>query len=224
MENLSLSQKQVILGGLLGDASFQKEKKIVSFSQSEKQLEYLTWKYNFFNIDKEIKSAYNTFQGKSFLRYYFYFYIKKVDESFYSFLCKNLYSNSGRKKISLKYLNELTPLGLAVWWMDDGSLCNSKGNRWGKLCTECFNWEEHILLKKYFKEKWDIEVKITQKKNKYYFINFNATALKKIIAIIYPYVIQVPSMIYKIEMNYKYEKSIGEDFKEIYWDIKKHLI
>ena len=67
----------------------------------------------------------------------------------FSFLCKHLYSNTGRKKISLKYLNELSPLGLAVWWMDDGSLCNSKGNRWGKLCTECFNYEEHILLQTY---------------------------------------------------------------------------
>ena len=65
--------------------------------------------------------------------------------------------------------------------MDDGSLCKSKGNRWGKLCTECFNYEEHILLKKYFKEKWDIDVKITKEKNKYYFINFNATALRKFI-------------------------------------------
>ena len=36
MDNISLSQKQIILGGLLGDASFYKEKKYISFSQSEK--------------------------------------------------------------------------------------------------------------------------------------------------------------------------------------------
>ena len=222
MKNLSLSQKQVILGGLLGDASFYKEKKYITFSQCEKQLEYLTWKYNFFNINNEIKSIYNTFHEQKFLRYYFYYYLNNMDDMF-SFLCKHLYSNTGRKKISLKYLNELSPLGLAVWWMDDGSLCNSKGNRWGKLCTECFNYEEHILLQTYFKIKWDIDVKITNEKNQYYFINFNSTSLKKLIKIIYPYVIQVPSMIYKIDMNYKNKKCIGDDFNDIYWCIKEHL-
>lgn len=87
--------------------------------------------------------------------------------------------------------------------MDDGCLCNHKGNRWGKLCTECFNYEEHILLQKYFKDKWNIDVSIKQEKGKYYFLRFNVSALRKLFALIYNYVLCVPSMIYKIDMNYK---------------------
>ena len=215
---ISLSQKQIILGGLLGDSSCSL-KKIISFSQSERQKEYLIWKSRFFDKEDDIKCTYSIFNNNKYLKCYFYYYIKKEDEYFFSFIRKNLYSR-GRKKISLKYLNELTPLGLAVWWMDDGCLAISKKNRYGKLSTECFNYEEHLLIQKYFKEKWDINVQIKIEKNKYYFLRFNVTELKKLIKIIYKYVCNVPSMVYKIDLQYTYDRCIGKDFEEIYYYIK----
>ena len=215
---LSLSQKQIILGGLLGDSSCS-TKKIITFSQSEQQREYLIWKSKYFNKENNIKFTYNVWNNKKYLRSYFYYYIKKEDELFFSFIRKNLYTNN-RKKISLKYLKELSPLALAVWWMDDGSLCLSKRNRYGRLSTECFNYEEHLLLKKYFKEKWDINVQIKLEKNKYYFLRLNVGDMKKLIKIIYKYVCEVPSMIYKIDLQYSYDRCIGEDFREIYNYIK----
>lgn len=217
LDNISLSQeqKQVILGGLLGDAYYNKQNKFIRFSQCKKQKEYLKWKYNIF---------YNQSTSKIYERIYKEGYVNFSFELNMSSHCKTildeylrryLYTNEGRKKISLKYLSDLDALGLAIWWMDDGSLCNSKGNRWGKLCTECFNYEEHILLQKYFKSKWGIDVKITNEKNKYYFINFNAHALRKLIAIIYPYVAEIPTMFYKIDLDYKRNIDLG-DFKETY--------
>ena len=103
--------------------------------------------------------------------------------------------------------------------MDDGCLSIHKGNRYGKLCTHCFNYEENILIQKYFKRKWNIDVDIKIEKNKYYFIRFNVKALKKLIQIIYPYVIQIPSMIYKIDLDYTNTVNMGE-FHEIYNIIK----
>lgn len=214
---ISLSQKQIILGGLLGDSSINN--KNVQFSQSIKQKEYLLWKAKQFN--KDIKYTNNTFNEKKYPRCYFYYYIKNEDIQFYSFICKNLYSKN-RKKISLKYLNALNALALAIWWMDDGSICLSKRNRYGKLATECFNYEEHILMKKYFKEKWDINVQIKFEKNKYYFLRFNVTELKKLISIIYQYVCEIPSMIYKIDLQYQYNGRIGNDFIDIYNYISEH--
>lgn len=219
---ISLSQKEVILGGLLGDSSCS-VKKIISFSQCKKQEHYLIWKSKFFNKENNIKTTNNTWNNQKYSRCYFYYYIKKEDEEFYSFIRRNLYSNN-QKKISLKYLNELTPLSLAVWWMDDGNLVASKKNRYGKLATECFNYEEHLLMKKYFKDKWDINVQIKLEKNKYYFLRFNVTELKKLISIIYKYVCEVPSMIYKIDLDYKYDGRIGKDFENIYRYIKNHSI
>lgn len=115
---ISLSQnknRQVILGGLLGDSSMNKEKNSVNFSHSEKQLEYLKWKYSFFDTKAKICNTYNMWNNQKYKRYYFTISQKYIEEQDIEFIKKNLYSNDGRKKISLKYLNELDALGLAVW-------------------------------------------------------------------------------------------------------------
>lgn len=219
---LSQEQQQLILGSLLGDGYCNRKRQIIKFCQCEKQKEYLEYKYSFFNSD-EVYGIYKREYKEGYIGYSFEFpNIKHKYDTLYSYIGKYLYSNEGRKKISPSYLKELSPLGLAIWWMDDGSLCNSKGNRWGKLCTECFNYEEHILLQKYFKEKWNIDVKITKEKDKYYFINFNATALRKLISIIYKYVLEVPCMVYKIDMDYKNNLNLGE-FQEVYDYIKRKI-
>ena len=219
---LSQEQQQLVLGSLLGDGYCNRKRQIIKFCQCEKQKEYLEYKYSFFNSD-EVYGIYKREYKEGYIGYSFEFpNIKHKYDTLYSYIGKYLYSNEGRKKISPSYLKELSPLGLAIWWMDDGSLCNSKGNRWGKLCTECFNYEEHILLQKYFKEKWNIDVKITKEKDKYYFINFNATALRKLISIIYKYVLEVPCMVYKIDMDYKNNLNLGE-FQEVYDYIKRKI-
>lgn len=222
-DNIALSQeqKQIIFGGLLGDSYFNYKRKIIRFSHSIKQEEYLMWKSSFFE-EKEINGIYTRYYKEGYANKYFELTNKnkKIDFLF-NYLKKYLYSNDGRKKISLKYLQNIDALGLAVWWMDDGCLSIHKGNRYGKLCTECFNYEEHILLKKYFKDNFDIDVDICLEKNKHYFLRFNVTALKKLISIIYIYVCKIPSMIYKIDLNYTNKKSIG-DFIDIYDYIKNH--
>ena len=80
MCNLSLSQKQIILGGLLGDSYFNNEKNFVRFSHCAKQLEYLEWKYNFFVTKANIHSVYHTWNGNKFLQYYFQISKKYMDK------------------------------------------------------------------------------------------------------------------------------------------------
>lgn len=222
-QSLSQNETQILLGGLLGDSYYNKKRKIIRFAHSEKQKEYLMWKHSFFN--ENIKSRiYNYERNSNDKVYYGNNFEIKLNKSemkdFVDFTKKHLYSNNGRKKISLKYLTELTALGIAVWWLDDGCLSVHKGNRYGKLCTHCFNYEENILIQKYFKKQWNIDVDIKLEKSKYYFIRFNISALKKLIKIIYPYVIQIPSMIYKIDLDYKNKVNMG-DFEEVYNIIKK---
>lgn len=223
LKNITLSQEQqqIVLGGLLGDSYFNPKKKIIRFSHSVKQEEYLKWKYSFFDIES-VSEIYTRYYKEGYINKYFELTNKKKQiNMIYDYLKKYLYSNDGRKKISLKYLKNINALGLAIWWMDDGCLSIHDGNRYGKLCTECFNYEEHILLQKYFKDIWDINVDIKLEKNKYYFLRFNVSALKKLITIIYPYVCMIPSMIYKIDLNYKNKKCIG-DFEKIYNYIQNH--
>lgn len=217
-ESLSLSQKQIIMGGLLGDAYYNRRNNSIRFAHSQKQYPYLQWKKSFFN-ENDVSKTYRRNYKEGYVGYSFEMYNRKhMYESFFNFIQKNCYKNT-TKKISLKYLNELNALGLAVWWMDDGCLSIHKGNRYGKLCTHCFNYEENILIQKYFHDKWNIEVDIKEEKHRYYFIRLNVTALKKLISIIYKYVVEIPSMIYKIDLDYVNKKSIG-DFGGVYYYIK----
>lgn len=221
-KNITLSQEQIILGGLLGDSYCNRKRQFVRFYHSEKQLEYLLWKYNQFEKE-DIRGLYKRNIDNKYFSQNFEFANKKQKmNDLFTFLSKNLYSNEGRKKISLKYLNKLKPLGLAIWWMDDGSLINHKGSRYGRLCTESFNYEEHILLQKYFKQKWDIDVSIKEEKGKYYFLRFNVESLKKLFTIIYKDICHVPSMIYKIDLNYKNNVKLGE-YEYVYNYIKKSI-
>lgn len=209
--NIALSQvqKQIVFGGLLGDASFHKKDNTFSFSHCQKQKDYLLWKYSFFD-DNQKSQIYERIYKQGYVGYSFRTRVNHQWDDLYSYLKHHLYSNTGRKKISLKYLENIDELGLAIWWMDDGCLSIHKGNRWGKLCTEAFNYEEHILLQKYFKDKWKINVDIKQEKGKYYFIKFNVTALKRLFSLIYKYVVEVPCMIYKIDMAYQNNVALGE--------------
>ena len=142
-ESLSLSQKQIIMGGLLGDAYYNRRNNSIRFAHSQKQYPYLQWKKSFFN-ENDVSKTYRRNYKEGYVGYSFEMYNRKHKNT--------------TKKISLKYLNELNALGLAIWWMDDGCLSIHKGNRYGKLCTHCFNYEENILIQKYFHDKWNIEV------------------------------------------------------------------
>ena len=221
LENITLSQDEigVILGGLLGDSSLKRGKSSICFWQSTKQNEYLLWKYNILkNIAGKITIAKDN-QGYEHIC----FYTRRNPEltkSLYLPLEKMIYEND-RKTVNRKWLNMLTPLSLAVWWMDDGCLSIWKGNRYGKLCTHSFSLEEHEIMKQYFSVKWGIDVQITVEKKKYYFLRLNVENLKKLITIIYPFVIEIPSMIYKIDLNYKNIVNLGQ-FEEVYEVIKKH--
>jgi len=227
MLDLSLSQNQILLGGLLGDSSCSLKDCRIDFSHSEKQYDYLKWKYSHFDVNTvtDIKPQIHRWHTKEYLAYRFTYRKlgknRHLDDDLFNFLRKNLYSNDGRKKISLKYLNELTPLAIAVWWMDDGSMCLANKNRYGKLSTNGFNYEEHILIQKYFKEKYDIDMHIKQEKNTY-FMRINVSNMKKLIKLIYLYVCEIPSMTYKINLNYKNKGCIGKDFLPIYNYIIEH--
>lgn len=217
--SIALSQegKQILYGTLLGDGYLRKKEKVVRLSHSEKQLQYLLWKRSFFD-EKMLRKLYRKVYPEGYVNYNFDVNLKDYKD-FYEELKRLCYSHAGRKKISLSLLNRLGPLGLAVWWMDDGCLSIYKGNRYGKLCTHCFNFEEHILMKEFFRNRFGIDVQIKIEKRKYYFFRLGVESLKKLISIIYKYVLAVPSMVYKIDL--KYQKSVKETdwFYSIYKEI-----
>ena len=86
---------------------------------------------------------------------------------------------------------ELNARIMAVWYMDDGSLCDKSCY----LNTQVFPEQEQLLLGRLLFRYFGLTVSRDQDKQ-YYRLRFNVKESKKFVDIIRPYII--PSMAYKI--------------------------
>ena len=118
------------------------------------------------------------------------------------------------KKVTRKLLNMLDPLGLAIWYQDDGTLGIEYHKRldgtYGikrrriALATDCFSFEEHCIMQQYFKVVWGLDSSIVKVKldggARYsHRITFNYENAKKFVEIVKPHIHS--SMQYKIDFN-----------------------
>lgn len=205
----------ILYGTLLGNASLNKANKNgnynLTLSHSPKQKEYLEFKKELLSKISHVKFSFkeinftNKSNGKSYKTYYYHsnylrYFTKKA---------KVFYTKDRKKVVTRKILNKLTPLGIALWWMDDGSLCihrrKDRGTvqRTAILATCSFSLEEHDTIIKYFKEKWDINLKVAyvgSKAKRKPVIRIPMKEFGKFKEIIEPYII--PSMKYKIDCKY----------------------
>ena len=205
---LSYRCKEIILGSLLGDGALEIPKGYknarFSFRHSVSQKEYFFWKVNQL---KEISSEGCVWKqgkngkdgwGKTKFRYQS-LTLKPLTELY------RLTYRKGKKRIRRKWLNMLTPLSLAIWWLDDGSLV--AGSRQGVFCTDGFSYKEVQLLGRYLRKVWKVETKvgkIKRKPNKEYYRLWirSSNELKKFLRIILPY-IPVQEMLPKVILLYK---------------------
>jgi hypothetical protein len=109
-----------------------------------------------------------------------------------------------KKRFSRQILNYLTPLGIAIWYMDDGSLSLKKreGKVHGReihLNTYC-SLEEARIIQVYFEEVWDVAWTIVPNKGLFR-LRMGSNEAKKLFKIIEPNV--VPMMKYKTDLGYK---------------------
>lgn len=215
LKQISLSDqcKAIILGSILGDGSLkiQKNYKNARFfiRHSQVQEEYFLWKTEALqeistrgSIQYSEKSGYSQnkkllFQSRALPQLT---EIYKVTHS----------SEQNRLKIQLEWLNNLTPLSLAIWWLDDGSIISL--GRKGVLCTDGFYENSVQLLANYLKLTWGINAHVgpirrdrkygNYTKKLYYRLWFGTEELKKFFRIILPY-IPVKSMLRKTMLLYK---------------------
>jgi hypothetical protein len=205
---LSENYKAIILGSILGDGSLKihppYQNARFSFRHSIRQKEYFFWKVGKL---KEISGTLNHwFQkadgyGGEKLRYQ-----SRAIESLTELY--RLTHNGGRIKIRRRWLNQLTPLSLAIWWLDDGSLIVN--SRRGVLCTDPFSYDEQELLQKYLSVVWGVRVHIAktarirdEKRTEYYRLWFRSSEeLQKFLRLVLPYV-KVASMLPKVLLLYK---------------------
>ncbi len=206
---MNKTQEQIIMGSLLGDGCIYKQQKLFCYSEAHtiKQKDYLLWKNKF------LKYNFNEYKRKDGL---IYVSINKTNEEIKQIY--QLFYQNGRKQINKKILKKVNPLGLAVWYLDDGYY--NYRTKWIDLYTCCFNLKEHALIKKWLKKRFDIECKIKTKRKKYYYLSLNGVESKKLISLIKKHII--PSMEYKIGLDRGKEKHAKEMEKK-YRKSKKRI-
>ena len=196
--------RSAIVGMVAGDAHIWKQKGCSSVSlrikHAEMQRDYLGYKRDILqNLFKEWEIPIRSFNnsGHSGVK------IETRDHPRLRAIHKWFYSG-GKKRFSRQILNYLTPLGIAIWYMDDGSLSLKKrdGKVHGReihLNTYC-SLEEAAIIQAYFKEVWDVSWTIVPNKGLFR-LRMGSNEAKRLFKIIEPYI--VPMMKYKIDLVYK---------------------
>lgn len=190
-EQIKLSNEQldIIYGSLLGDACISDGR--LSFSQGGKQEEYFDYKCSFFpNLLGAINKTPR--YDKRTNKYYNKFSVKFLKNKIYTNIYNILYIN-GKKTITREYLKLITPRALAFWWMDDGSYTYV-------LATNSYTLDECILIKKWFKETYNIDTRIKEcynNNNLQYLIIINKESRDILKNLVRPYMCE--SMYYKIQ-------------------------
>jgi len=187
--SLSQIQKSVIIGSLLGDGYLRivpgRKNAFLEVNHSFLQKEYVDWKYS---ILKDITVSAPKKRVIDKVRVAYRFYTRQHPEI--TELYKMFYKNG--VKIIPDNLN-ITPLSLAVWFMDDGSKCRKTDVY---LNTQQFNHCDQLKLIDLLK-KFNLEARLNKDKI-YTRIRFIKSSLLEFKRLINEYII--PSMKYKIEI------------------------
>jgi len=156
---LTDEQKEILYGSLLGDMSIGMQCKEARFtiSQGGNQEKYFDYKCSFF-MDVLGKISKKDRYDKRTNKYYHKYSVRSKCHPYFTKLYNEFYKD-GVKTVTREILEKLTPRSLAFWFMDDG-------NNNGILATNCFSYEECLLIQEVFLNKFDIQTSIGRQKNK----------------------------------------------------------
>lgn len=192
---LTKYQRDILIGLLLGDGCLEVLPKgdsaRLKLEYSSKQKIYIDWLHEVFRrwtINGPKQKVTHAF-GKTYRKYWFTTLSSPILKDFY-----DLFYINHRKVIPKTMADRLTAVGLAVWFMDDGSTKSKESN--GRiLCTHAFSQTEVLILCDVLKKKFFLDAKPRRQKDgtEIYISGHSSTHLRKLIE---PYI--VSSMRYKL--------------------------
>jgi recombination protein RecA len=199
---LSNFQWEVILGGLMGDGALSPTRSgggaRYRFGHGKKQAAYADWKASLFS---NITTSHTTnARGDVFYDLTPLADLKELRESVYI---------GGKKVLSEEYLKGLSPLSLAIWYMDDGSFSlrakglqerTREGSGRSTICVEAMELTTRVRLAQYLADTWGIRPSIRKQGYKDVLV-FSKDETAKLHALIAPFV--HPSMEYKLLPRYR---------------------
>jgi hypothetical protein len=221
-------QMSIILGSLLGDACLKgrsKNSRSFHISHSIKQKEYLEWMYEELKSLATDSGIMEYFDKRGYVTYYFNCSARKEFKDIWD----SMYIP--KKTVTKDYLDKLTNISIATWYLDDGSYnYYAKNKSEFRFATNCFSEEEHYLMKESLKTNFDLNFRVDHiKRASGYQCNLVLCndSDEDFIKIVSPYV--PPSMMYKIPSEERFNfllvnmetKITKEDLERYYWDEEK---
>lgn len=195
-------QKEYLYGSLLGDDCLvlrsDGKYPYLQVIHSSKSKSYVQWKYDFWwkLTRADIKKTSVKLNNRSFSTHRFWTVAHPEFLPFYN----KLYRDE-KKQITKEWLDNLTPLSLAIWYMDDGYFRKDKCNV--HFITLAFGQKGNKLIKKYFWTRWKVKTnlqKASRGKDRYY-LWMNVKNSIKFMKLIAPYIL--PCFSYKIDKHRK---------------------
>ena len=218
--SLSSIQEQVILGGILGDSSFRhynnKEySNGIIMRHSLKQKDYVKYKNKLLG---ELVIHYKEYEAQNSYKK------EKVEAWTYSNQAISkiyqLCTKDNHKYITKEWLEKLNWLGIAIWYMDDGSLNVGTKNPSIYFHTEGYSKEENETIINFFSH---IGIKAYLRRYKtYYFVAISTNDSNKIWENIKTFI--PDSMQYKLPLEYQgYFENIIDD-EELSYELNSCVI
>jgi recombination protein RecA len=212
---LSDHQIQVILGSVMGDGNLSPNRRGRSgtrfrMGHGEQQAEYLDWKVSLLANIPHSRSV-NT-KGAVFADFT---PLPELAE-----LHDTVYFGDGKKHLTWEYLKSLTPLALALWYMDDGGFTvRSKGVQERtaggtgriEICVEAMSPGSRTRLAQYLRHTHKLDVKLLPRgARQVSVLQFTTAASEKFQKLIAPYV--HPSMEYKLLPRFRGQFAVEPKF------------
>ena len=204
---------EVLLGCILGDAALNSNSdtggyRSIYFAQGDKQKEYFEYKQrlfgNLFITKQDYESGYGSLIHAGCIA---------ANLQTYNFIMR-YFNKTGKKFVTEELANDITPISLAFWFMDDGNLRNREDDNLrcrALLNTQRYSLEENQILADALKRKFGIESTIGDKDTyKGHVLMFDADNTERLGSLIAPYVCQ--SMKYKLPRKYESLPCFFEDY------------
>jgi len=212
---LSDRQWQVVLGSLLGDGHLslnRHDRNGVRFrlGHGAKQRDYLDWKVSL--LGNIACSRRENSKGAGFADFTPLLELGELQRA--------VYLGDGKKTISDAYLKALTPLALAIWFMDDGTFTvrskglqerTAAGSGCVQIYVEAMSEGSQMRLLDYLRDNYGLEVSWRRAgRAQKAVLTFTTESSKRFLELVAPYV--HPSMSYKLLPGLRDQFAVEPEF------------
>lgn len=203
---LNRYQRAIIIGKLLGDGHLEtlnKERTYrLKIEHSAKQKEYVDWVYNelkeWVRSEPKMRTVYSRFpQGRQMESHKYGF--TTYAHGAFRFYGKQFYTKDGKKVVPKLIDKMITPISIAVWYLDDGSV---KSNKHCTYIIHSHGYErqelkrlQKVLMK--FGVKTSLHRQI-RPEGLYWRIYILSESARKFRELLEPVIAHIPSMQYKL--------------------------